>query len=60
MLGSRASGPPRAVRLGSVSRAVLDRAACPVLLLPRGGYPGALTTMTGRSADSSSPREVEP
>jgi nucleotide-binding universal stress UspA family protein len=36
VMGSRASGPPRAVRLGTVSRAVLDRAACPVLLVPRG------------------------
>jgi nucleotide-binding universal stress UspA family protein len=36
VMGSRASGPPSAVRLGSVSRAVLDRAACPVLVVPRG------------------------
>ncbi len=36
VLGSRASGPPHAVRLGTVSRAVLDRAACPVLVVPRG------------------------
>jgi nucleotide-binding universal stress UspA family protein len=36
VMGSRASGPPRAVRLGTVSRAVLDRAACPVLVVPRG------------------------
>jgi nucleotide-binding universal stress UspA family protein len=35
VMGSRASGPPRAVRLGTVSRAVLDRAVCPVLLVPR-------------------------
>jgi len=36
VMGSRASGPPSAVRLGTVSRAVLDRAACPVLVVPRG------------------------
>jgi nucleotide-binding universal stress UspA family protein len=35
VLGSRASGPPRAVRLGDVSRVVVDRARCPVLLMPR-------------------------
>jgi hypothetical protein len=72
VLGSRASGPPRAVRLGNVSRAVVDRAACPVVLLPRetrhapsarpagAGYSGALTTMTGVRASSSKPREVDP
>jgi nucleotide-binding universal stress UspA family protein len=36
VMGSRALGPRRAVLLGSVSRKVLDRAACPVLVLPAG------------------------
>jgi len=35
VMGSRVSGPPGAVRLGSVSRAVVERAACPVMLVPR-------------------------
>jgi hypothetical protein len=35
-MGSRARGPKRAVVLGSVSRAVVGGAACPVLVLPRG------------------------
>jgi nucleotide-binding universal stress UspA family protein len=36
IMGSRGLGPKRAVVLGSVSRKVVDRAACPVLVLPRG------------------------
>jgi nucleotide-binding universal stress UspA family protein len=36
IMGSRGLGPKRAVLLGSVSRKVVDRAACPVLVLPRG------------------------
>jgi nucleotide-binding universal stress UspA family protein len=36
VMGSRGLGPKRAVLLGSVSRKVVDRAACPVLVLPRG------------------------
>jgi nucleotide-binding universal stress UspA family protein len=36
VVGSRALGPKRAVLLGSVSRKVMERAACPVLILPRG------------------------
>ncbi len=36
VMGSRALGPKRAVVMGSVSRKVVDRAACPVLVLPRG------------------------
>jgi nucleotide-binding universal stress UspA family protein len=36
VMGSRAHGPLRAVGLGSVSRRVIARAACPVLVLPRG------------------------
>lgn len=35
VLGSRNYGPIQHVLLGSVSRAVLDRASCPVLVVPR-------------------------
>jgi nucleotide-binding universal stress UspA family protein len=37
IMGSRALGPKRAVMLGSVSRRVANHAACPLLILPRGG-----------------------
>jgi|tagenome__1003787_1003787.scaffolds.fasta_scaffold20919300_3 nucleotide-binding universal stress UspA family protein len=36
VMGSRGYGPHRAVLLGSVSGAVVRRAACPVVVLPRG------------------------
>jgi nucleotide-binding universal stress UspA family protein len=36
IMGSRGLGPKRAVLLGSVSRQVAERSACPVLILPRG------------------------
>jgi nucleotide-binding universal stress UspA family protein len=36
VMGSRAQGPRRAVLLGSVSRKVVERSACPVLVIPRG------------------------
>jgi nucleotide-binding universal stress UspA family protein len=36
VMGSRAYGPVRAVMLGGVARRVIARAACPVLVLPRG------------------------
>ena len=36
VMGSRAYGPQRAVLLGGVSRKVIVRSACPVLVLPRG------------------------
>lgn len=36
VMGSRAHGPRRAVILGSVSRKVAERSACPVLIIPRG------------------------
>ena len=35
VMGSRAHGPRRAVILGSVSRKVAERSACPVLIIPR-------------------------
>lgn len=36
VVGSRAYGPLRRVLLGSVSDALVDRAACPVMIVPRG------------------------
>jgi nucleotide-binding universal stress UspA family protein len=36
VMGSRAYGPRRSVLLGSVSRQVMERAVCPVLIVPRG------------------------
>jgi nucleotide-binding universal stress UspA family protein len=36
VMGSRGLGPRRSVVLGSVSRRVVDRAACPVVVIPRG------------------------
>lgn len=36
VMGSRALGPHKAVVLGSVSRKVIGKAACPVLVIPRG------------------------
>ncbi len=36
IMGSRGLGPKRAVLLGSVSRKVAERSACPVVILPRG------------------------
>ncbi|MGE4427964.1 MAG: universal stress protein, partial [Solirubrobacteraceae bacterium] len=38
VLGSRDFGPVRHVILGSVSRRVLDRAQCPVIVVPRGAH----------------------
>lgn len=37
LCGSRAHGPMRTVTLGSVSHRLVDRAPCPVIVLPRGG-----------------------
>jgi len=36
IMGSRGLGPKRAVLLGSVSRRVAERSACPVVIMPRG------------------------
>jgi nucleotide-binding universal stress UspA family protein len=54
VMGSRARGPKRAVVLGSVSRAVVGGAACPVLVLPRGA-----SEMTRQLAASVQAREPE-
>lgn len=47
VMGSRGLGPKRAVVLGSVSRKVVDRAACPVLVLPRGTSEMAAQLLAG-------------
>jgi nucleotide-binding universal stress UspA family protein len=39
VMGSRGYGPQRAVLLGSVSGALIRRAACPVVVVPRGADP---------------------
>jgi nucleotide-binding universal stress UspA family protein len=36
VMGSRGLGPHKAVLFGSVSRRVVDQAACPVIVIPRG------------------------
>ena len=41
VMGSRAYGPVRAIMLGGVTRRMISRAACPLLVLPR-GVPGVL------------------
>jgi nucleotide-binding universal stress UspA family protein len=40
VMGSRGYGPLRCVLLGSVSEAVVRAAACPVIIVPRGGSAG--------------------
>jgi nucleotide-binding universal stress UspA family protein len=40
IMGSRGYGPLRAALLGGVSHALVRKAACPVIILPRGSKPG--------------------
>lgn len=53
VMGSRARGPRRAVLLGSVSRKVIDRAACPVLVLPRGATAKTEALLTDAAAQAA-------
>jgi Universal stress protein family len=53
VMGSRAYGPARAVMLGGVSRQVVVRAACPVLVLPRGTEGGIDALLA--AADAKAP-----
>jgi nucleotide-binding universal stress UspA family protein len=41
VVGSRRYGPVRSVLLGSVSAPLIERAACPVIVVPRGVHPDA-------------------
>jgi len=47
LLGSRGHGPHSSVLLGSVSGALVRRAACPVMLVPRGSGAGAAELLSG-------------
>jgi nucleotide-binding universal stress UspA family protein len=53
VMGSRAQGPKRAVLLGSVSRKVTERAACPVLVIPRGTAEASETLISGAEAEQT-------
>jgi nucleotide-binding universal stress UspA family protein len=53
VMGSRAYGPKRAVLLGSVSRQVMERATCPVLIIPRGASEATATLLA--DAESHGP-----
>jgi nucleotide-binding universal stress UspA family protein len=57
VMGSRAYGPLRAVMLGGVSRRVITRAACPVLVLPR-GTGSAIDGLLARTGSDSRPAGV--
>jgi nucleotide-binding universal stress UspA family protein len=56
VLGSRGYGPIRSVLLGSVSRALVRSAACPVVVLPRGAYGASKTTDRDRRASADERR----
>jgi nucleotide-binding universal stress UspA family protein len=51
--GSRGYGALRSVALGGVSRALVNEAACPVLVMPRGDEPHRLEALVGRRHASS-------
>jgi nucleotide-binding universal stress UspA family protein len=53
VMGSRAYGPLRAVMLGGVSRRMISRAACPLLVLPRGVSDALEGLMPGAGAAPS-------
>ena len=53
VMGSRAFGPKRAVLLGSVSRQVMERATCPVLIVPRGAAEGTATLLADAESQAT-------
>ena len=53
VMGSRAHGPRRSVLLGSVSRQVMERAACPVLIVPRGASEATATLLADAESQGS-------
>jgi nucleotide-binding universal stress UspA family protein len=52
VLGSRGYGPLHAVMLGGVAHAVVRKAACPVLILPRGVKTGLAALLTPAEASA--------
>jgi nucleotide-binding universal stress UspA family protein len=50
VIGSRGYGPLHAVMLGGVSHALVRKAACPVLILPRGAKTGLQRLLTAEAA----------
>lgn len=50
LLGSRGHGPHSSVLLGSVSGALVRKAACPVMLVPSGARAAAVELLTGATA----------
>jgi nucleotide-binding universal stress UspA family protein len=55
VMGSRGLGPKRSVLLGGVSRKVAARAACPVLILPRGSSEKSDLLLADARAQASRP-----
>jgi nucleotide-binding universal stress UspA family protein len=53
VMGSRAYGPKRAVLLGTVSRQVMERASCPVLIVPRGASEATATLLADAASRGS-------
>jgi nucleotide-binding universal stress UspA family protein len=53
VMGSRGLGPKRAVLLGSVSRKVTERGACPVLILPRGATEASAALLAAAEAHAA-------
>jgi nucleotide-binding universal stress UspA family protein len=55
IMGSRGLGPKRAVLLGSVSRRVAERSACPVVILPRGATEKTEALLADAEAHAAGP-----